>query len=142
MKAEFISNGGGPAIGKRPFFGLASRSQIGFNVRGRENPDSDRQATGWGIMYLTKHSPQLVYVGVVAPTGTAGGPASQITPAMVEAGVDRLSRLDLEWDSSEQIVLAVYEAMAAARDDAACPPSSNLQLAQLSVASTRLPPQR
>ena len=36
---------------------------------------------------------------------------------MVDAGVNCLSRLDLEWDSSEQIVRAVYEAMAAARDD-------------------------
>ena len=70
----------------------------------------------------------------------AGAPELEITPAMIDAGVDRLSRLDLEWDSSEQIVRAVYEAMAAARGDVACPTSSSLQVGKLSVASTRLLP--
>jgi hypothetical protein len=46
-------------------------------------------------------------------------PEVKITPEMIDAGVDRLSRLDLEWDSAEQIVTAVFSAMAAAQDDAA-----------------------
>ena len=73
----------------------------------------------------------------------AGAPEIQITPAMIDAGIEKLSRLDLTWDSAEQIVREVYEAMAAAdRDDAACPPSSNLRSAQLSVASIRLSAQQ
>jgi len=49
----------------------------------------------------------------VSPEGDAGAP--EITPAMIDAGVYQLSRLDLEFDPSEQIVRAVYEAMASVR---------------------------
>jgi hypothetical protein len=52
------------------------------------------------------------------PEIDAGGP--EITSAMIDAGLDCLSRFDREWDSSAQIVIAVFLAMVAARDDAAC----------------------
>jgi hypothetical protein len=57
----------------------------------------------------------------------AGAPGIKITPAMVDAGIEKLSRLDLEYDSAEQIVREVFLAMASAQDDAACRDSSNQQ---------------
>jgi hypothetical protein len=52
------------------------------------------------------------------PSRQAGATETiKVMPEMVDAGVARLSRLDLEWDSPEQIVTAVFLAMAAALID-------------------------
>jgi hypothetical protein len=61
---------------------------------------------------LTKLTQDVAYDAVVVHGTTAG--ASEVTPAMIAAGVDAYLALDRDYDSFERIVTDVYEAMAQA----------------------------
>lgn len=50
-----------------------------------------------------------------APQGDGAPVETEITSAMIDAGIEALSRLDLSWESSERVVRDVFEAMDAAR---------------------------
>jgi hypothetical protein len=64
-----------------------------------------------------------------------GGQASaglELTPEMIEAGIDAYSRLDREFDSTERIVTDVFLAMVEAARLPRCVVSSDRQRAPIS----------
>jgi hypothetical protein len=77
-----------------------------------------RSAIPLGIITLTKHTQQLDIPAAPDLSG-AGAPGFdvEISPAMLDAGVYALSRCDLAFDLSEQIVACVFRAMARADVD-------------------------
>jgi hypothetical protein len=69
-------------------------------------------------MHLTYHdSPPKTSPALPASPGDAGAPEIEITPAMIEAGIEELSLFDLH-DPARWKVPCVYRAMEAARRNA------------------------
>lgn len=64
-----------------------------------------------GIIYLTPQPPDIRRASAEGEAPDAGAPEIKITPAMIEAGCEALTDFNYDFESREDAVVRIFEAM-------------------------------
>ena len=62
------------------------------------------------IITLTKHTPHIDS-SRLPPQGGAGAPGVEITPAMLDAGIEAMAMFERDYEIRSEIIVAVFQAM-------------------------------